>query len=140
MLHEVELTRQSQSLLDAYTKAYKARYSIDPVMRLDSSDQTILRDICRHTGNDRALDLVTHYLTMDNEFFLERGHNLETLKKCLSTVNASLGKAKQSRFHKACHILTYMYCDSCGAHTEVVIRPEDMGNRFFCQECSQCPF
>ena len=142
MLYEVEILRQCEQLLAIYRDAFKARYILEPVSRGDQSDQAIVKDLIRQVGRDKLETLILHYLTMSDEFFLSRGHDLHTLKKCLPSVNASMG-TKLSHMPKGTHILLCdLSCDICGAQYQDKVTVKDFSKPLVCHGCrdKECPF
>lgn len=97
---EVELARSVTKVADTYVEHYRLRYGLDPVP-LDAQARTLLKDLIRRIGEGKLLDLVKHYLSLDgpglrkdgtkDSWFIQRGHDIDTLSKNLPGLNASLG-------------------------------------------------
>lgn len=92
-MQEVEGSRQATEVLEVYRQAYRARYKTPPLHPNLAADMSVLRDVIRLAGFERAKQIVRHYLTMPGgkEWFIQCGHTLEVLRNSLNQINANLG-------------------------------------------------
>jgi hypothetical protein len=93
MMNEIELTKQSNLLLDRYCEFYVSRYGVAPI-GLTAADRTILRDLVREVGLVRAEDLCKFYFEQkgEDDWFLRRGHSIAVFRDSLSILNALMGR------------------------------------------------
>jgi hypothetical protein len=82
---------QSNVLIDVYCEAYVKRYGGKPVFPTDNSHIFKFSEV-QNLFRARALDVVRHYLKMNDEWFVRRGHAIEELIRNKDGVNADFSK------------------------------------------------
>lgn len=71
--------------LDTYKKAFSQRYGAEPP--LTEKDTAQAKALTKSLGVERAKALIETYLSMNDEWFLTRGHDLHTFLNNLNLVN-----------------------------------------------------
>lgn len=139
-LLEVRQVKDQDRLVEVYVASYEKRYRIKPI--LSAVDRTVLTDLNRGLGFARTKAIVEHYLKMDNEWFVTKAHDLDTLKKNLNVINADFGLRTSKPHHGKAVIVTTAYCDNPKCRTygqrKIMEVPIDhnFDRRLLCNECS----
>lgn len=94
-LAEAESVKNAGELLELYIKSYEARYHIKPVLSTLGIEFSILKNLAGQMDLKTLSELVKHYLTMNNDWFLTKGHDLDTFKKQINVINISYTGAGQ---------------------------------------------
>lgn len=135
-LYNVETVKIGNRVLDAYRSSYFKRYKTEPILSQNGTDQTILKDMARSLGEQRTIDLLEHYLKMDNDWFVKKGHNLETFKREMNVVNSDMGLRASKSGNRSGNIKVFFSCDGCMVHSYIEVPFKyDWDQRTLCSNC-----
>jgi len=136
-MYEVELHRNGEKLLSHYKTEFEARYKAEPYTT--DKDAEITRWAVKALKPDRAMDLITEYLGMSDEWFLKQSHSLLCFQKNVNRVLGSLG-AKEHRTgqSKRNMIRTIVSCDRCHNHYWLTCSIKDLDDPGFERLCDNC--
>lgn len=135
---EVLDLKNADKATEAYCKAYEKRYKTRPILSPARSDQTILKDLTRSMGLAKVIELLEHYLTMDNEWFITKAHSLDVFKKDLNSVNSDLGLRKSKQPGSGLKMQMRFHCDKCGKAFQLVVPLNyNFDRRTLCGECQK---
>jgi hypothetical protein len=140
MINEVQLARQTNELFDTYRMLYKTRYESDPVIFNAGVAGTILKDIIRLVGYDRASKLVIAYFKSNDDWYRKQGHSLECLKKNLAQLSSQIpdDKVVALRQPKNLRIMFWTVCPKCQADFEVTCWASEAEKVAHTKLCSKC--
>lgn len=94
-MYEVELTKETNALLDHYKAEYQKRYKRQPIVPSLSIAMADIRAVLSMlTSYAEAEAVITHYLKTDgvNDWFKRQGHSTECLKKNVIPLSTQIGK------------------------------------------------
>lgn len=140
-MYEVNQTNQANDLLEIFQKAYEKRYKVPYSLSYDGKDMTVLKDLIRKEGFERAAQLVVKYLSINEPFFCKMVHSLAYFTKALPQVNVAVG-SMQKQVEQISHglkIKFWSYCDSggCEESWETIANSNDLDRvKRFCPKCT----
>lgn len=135
---QIEAVREvgiEHDLLDHYSREYHRRYKKEPLKSTNGTDQTAIRDIVKRVGAARARTLITKYLSMNDKWFMQKGHDLFTLKNQLEAVHAAAGGEEPKASPERIWVVVNMSCDECGRYSMITMPADEMDKRQLCNEC-----
>lgn len=107
-----EITTKN-ALLDLYEEEFKKKYKTKPVYAANDYPAKAMLDIVKNAG-DSASDLIRHFFKMNDPWFERTGHSIDTLKKSIPAINASLGKLEaKPQQGQDLKIMKQIICDKC---------------------------
>jgi hypothetical protein len=134
---EVEITRNSNLIQDAYIAAYKERYKVEPF--IETEDLQVFTFLSKNFGLDRGSAIAKHYVSMQDEWFGKQAHNANTLRKNIQKVVADLGlREDKKNTSKGIVIRTSMSCDKCHTYFDFIGAAEDLARPSFARMCHTC--
>ena len=115
-MYEVNQTLQANELLDVFQKAYHYRYKVPYTLSYNGADMTILKDLVRNEGFERAAKIVVKYLSINDLFYVKMAHSLSYLIRALPQVNVAVGsQIKQvEQVNHGIRVKFWSYCDTPG--------------------------
>jgi len=136
MISEVELTGSVNSLMEEYRTAYRERYHTNPICQNIGIESTVLRDIIKLVGFPRAKLIVRGYLKQpgDKEWYIRKGHDLETLKNNLHAINAAVGGERFTTYN----ITLDSRCPRCEAYFKLTGPANDVCYNVYMVLCKTC--
>lgn len=139
MIPEAELSFQSNAVMTAYREAYFTRYRTQPIAQSISLEITIIKDITRAVGHERAKSIMRHYLKMNGneEWFTKRGHTLDVLKQNLNLVNASLGASSTVGGYNP-KVVVNMRCPRCNTFFDLTGPINEVAADAYLRPCAPC--
>lgn len=105
---EVQITVGSNQIQDAYVAAFKKRYGIEPFIETD--DLTTFSFLCKNFGLEEGKRTVEHYLTMNDQWFVTKAHDVRSIRGNLNKIRAGMGHPKQ---HGEIRMNIPLTCDKC---------------------------
>lgn len=134
-----EFERKVESVLRRYTDAYEEVHKTKPVSINRGVDRTTIKDILRILGEERALEVVAHYVRMNDDWYVKKGHSLQVLKENLNVVNTSLSKKVLPFGSGQSPLLNSLTpCIKCDKYQYVLCKAEDIeriNDTFICDSC-----
>lgn len=104
--------QQEQNLLvDVFASGWKAKHKGNYIFPVTNSHFQQMRDFRKAAGTNAA-QLIEHYFTMRDEWFIKQRHSLDCLCKNLNLVNASYSSQAHAREHAGGMHVPF-HCDSC---------------------------
>lgn len=128
---EVQIVVGSNQIQDAYMAAFNKRYGVDPFVETD--DLTTFSFLSKNFGMERGREIVTHYLTMNDQWFLTKAHDVRSIRGNINKILAGLGKPTANEQIRMAIKLT---CDSCFKPFKWTGSTDELNNKpRLCSEC-----
>jgi hypothetical protein len=81
---EVSLAVDGKAAVAAYCSAYKNRYQTAP--EITGFVAKRLKDMAKELGQEKLKEYVNAYLAMNDQWFIKRGHDVDTFTKNLNKI------------------------------------------------------
>lgn len=135
-MHEVELLKESNDLVDYYSEIFEKRYRTKPILSNNGSDHTLMKDFVRQLGYAKTKEILDQYIKTNDAWFLTKSHSLSALKSNLNSINTAIA-TKPLRHAGLIRIQTPFSCDKCFKHFNLICDPAifDSGEKIYCDNC-----
>ena len=110
-LQAVEDQIELNWILEVYTGYFKQKFKGMPIFPVDNIQFKWAKDLKKLCGM-KAAEIIEHYFSMKDEWFIKQAYSLECLVKNINKVNASFSQNSHLR-QSHNQITVPVFCDAC---------------------------
>ena len=133
-LQAVEDQIELNWILEVYTGYFKQKFKGMPIFPVDNIQFKWAKDLKKLCGM-KAAEIIEHYFSMKDEWFIKQAYSLECLVKNINKVNASFSQNSHLR-QSHNQITIAVFCDACWKEFPLTVSiNHDFNHPHKCPDC-----